>query len=120
VKICQPHWDRLRAAIETRNLGQFIASSGREAVRRVAGQLENQPESGTFDPLMNANFAIWSNALKFGGLYLMGADEKGQPYCPICESETHNGYPADWWIENAADEQLQAARDLGLISASTQ
>lgn len=119
MKICQPHWDQLRKAVEEAGLAQFISSGGEEVIRRITTELESEkqkPTAATFDPLMNANFAIWSNALSMGGLYLMGQDENDNPYCPICESEKQpNGYKADWWIKHAVEDQVNRAIELGLM-----
>lgn len=78
-------------------------------------QLQGAPARDTFDPLLNANFAIWSNALERGGLYLMGNDEDGEPYCPLCEYEKKGGGKAADWITFAADEQLEKGRALGFV-----
>lgn len=115
MKMCQTHWAALRAAIEERGLMKLVSRNGEVLIERLEGQLIGQPIKETFDPLMGANLAIWSNALEAGGLYLMGTTESGEQYCPICESEKHGGYPAEWWITNAADEQLNRAQELGLV-----
>jgi hypothetical protein len=109
MKMCQPHWDALRAAIDGRGLMRLVSGNGEVVAKKLEGQLIGQDEKDTFDPLMAANLAIFSNALKGGGLYLMLGD-----YCPICESEQHGGPMAEWWINHAADDQLERARELGL------
>jgi hypothetical protein len=114
--MCQQHWDALRAAISERGLDGLISGSGQKAVAKLETELAQGAQTPeTYDPLMNANFAIWSNALEAGGLYLMCGDKNGNPYCPICESEKHGGQPADWWITHAADEQLEKARAMNLL-----
>jgi hypothetical protein len=106
----------LRQAISDRGLDHLVSGSGQKLCDKLQAELQQGGQtSDTFDPLMNANFAIWSNALEQGGLYLMGADENGQPYCPICESEKHGCHPAAWWITHAADEQLEKARAMKLV-----
>lgn len=114
MKLCQPHWDALKAAIEERGLMEFVAQDAKAAHERLCGELNGSPEQETFDPLMAANFAIWSNGLQIGGLYLMTGD-----FCPICESEKHNGPAAEWWITNAANGQLERARELKLLPSNT-
>jgi hypothetical protein len=124
MKMCQKHWDMLRAAISSRGLDQFIAPDGEAATARALQQMKNAAEGekaitiATFDPLMDANYAIWSNALRMGGNYMLGADEKGEHYCPVCEAVTHKSHDEDWWITNAADEQLNKAKELGVIPTS--
>lgn len=114
MKICETHWSALKQAIDDRGLSGLVSKDGHVAVEKAEGQLQGDVSRDTFDPLMNANFAIWSNGLRAGGLYLMGQKDDGTHYCPICESEAHGGQPADWWINSAADEQLERARALGL------
>ena len=113
MKLCRPHWEQLKAAIAELGMMHLVAESGKIASERITAQLENKDHG--FDPLMNANFAIWTNALELGGKYLMWNDENGNPYCPICESEKHKGNDAEWWIKNASEEQLARARSLGLM-----
>lgn len=115
MRMCQSHWDQLRKAIDDRGLSGLVAQSGGKAIENLQSELEEGRTKRNFDPLMAANLAIWSNALDMGGLYLMGADENGKEYCPICESEAHGGQPGEWWITNAANEQLEHAKSLGLL-----
>lgn len=115
MRMCQTHWDMLREEVKSQGLMPFVAKDGEIALQNVEADLNGAPEKDTFDPLMNANFAIWGNALDAGGLYLMSQKEDGTPYCPICESEAHNGYPAEWWITNAVNEQREKAKRLGLL-----
>ena len=110
MQLCSNHWADLRKAIDTVGLSQFVSSSGKAAAEKIQLELQSE-ENKTFDPLLAANFAIWSNALEMGGLYLMTGD-----YCPICESVKHNGPPADFWINNAVNEQLEKAKRLGLVA----
>ena len=114
MKMCKPHWDRLQDALKVRGLERFIANSSEELKARLDAQ-ETLGMSAGFEPLWAAHLAILSNALDMAGLYLMGAKEDGSEYCPICESEAHNGPGADWWFDHAADEQLAKARELGLM-----
>lgn len=115
MRLCQPHWDALKLAIEDRGLMQFVSGSGEKVTDKIVAELGGDRGPDTFDPLMSANMAIWSNALHGGGLYLMGADEAGNQYCPLCESELHGGYEASWWISHAADDQLERARTMNLL-----
>lgn len=132
MKICPDHWARLRAAIDERGLSHLVARSGKEATDRIVAQLEHsvehreslrdamrkQDEAASFDPLLGANFAIFSNALEAGGLYLMTPDEQGQPRCPLCELAKHvNPVAVDEWLRLSADGALEKARELGLVPA---
>jgi len=116
MKSCTSHWDELRQAIDQRGLSGLIAGSGEKVCEAIARQLEGIVEPGDFDPLMSANWAIMSAALQCGGLYLMGEDENGNQYCPLCEAAQH-GHPGTVaeWITGCCDAQLEHARELGLV-----
>jgi hypothetical protein len=115
MKFCAAHWTQLRSAIEDRGLMRFVSNNGEQAATKIEAELSGAPRAETWDPLMAANFAIWNNALEMGGGYLIFGDEDGNPYCPICEPIKHNSYPAEWWINHAADEQLDRAKELGFV-----
>ena len=110
MKFCGDHWTALRAAIDERGLTRFVSGTGAALTDRLKQDLV-QPEQTkeTFDPLANATWAIYTNALDAGGLYLMSGD-----LCPLCEAEAH-GIEKGSWITLAADEQVDRARTLGLI-----
>lgn len=111
MKPCQNHWDALRLAIDKRGLSQFVAKSGQEVARKMVD--EEADKKANFEPLMGAFMNIVQNAVRIGGMYLLADD-----FCPICESEKNGGPPADWWIDNAADNELQRAVELGLIKGN--
>lgn len=125
MKFCKPHWDALKYLVEDRGLMGLVASSGEEAMSRMADQLQRPREedvvmASNFDPLAGATWAIYGNALELGGAYLIFPDDEGNMRCPICESEKHGGPDADWWFRNAVDEQHKRAVELGLISGRVQ
>ena len=77
---------------------------------------ELQGGKSNFDPLMAMNNHWWSSALEDGGAYLMGQDEQGRPYCPICEYEKHaEGFDARSASGTVADQMQTYCRDEGLI-----
>lgn len=115
MKICQPHWDKLRQAINDRGLSGLIAGSGEKATESLVRQLEGSEDLSDYDPLMACNWAFHTEALRLGGLYLMGTDENGNQYCPLCEADFHGGH-AQEWIDGCADAQLEFAREKGLIA----
>lgn len=104
MRMCQPHWDRLKQAIIARGLGDMISSSGEELVKRITADdtLEN------FDPLMAAHNMIVRNALQCGGIEILVQREDGSHLCPLCEAESHG---CTDWIEHAADGAAEAARE---------
>jgi len=129
MQFCQPHWDKLRKAIEDRGMSHLIAKDGQTALENTVADLDAakqgvDPPKETFDPLMSSFWAINSRALECGGLYLMTQKEDGTDWCPLCELDAHS--PADQipppyekhsdsWINGCADSQLAHARKLGLI-----
>jgi hypothetical protein len=116
MKFCQPHWDKLKAAIEARGLMSRVASSGEQAAAQLA--------AGKPDPLMAAHNAIVGNALGKVGLELMMPNEDGTERCPICflvklsleSPRCECGDPtctpqaraesSERWIDHAADDQI--------------
>lgn len=146
MKLCDDHWAKLRAAIDERGLSGFISSDGEAATKILAEQLTNPDAPATvdnFDPLMNANMAIWSNTMGTLGpnaMYLMTegepdpVDEKQYPLaagrtwpkCPICYLNLAHELTCkdagckldvkrgyDFYIERAADDQAKRAEELG-------
>ena len=84
MRICQSHWEKLRAAIDARGMTPLVARTGREAMERAVEELDGSATDATFDPLMAANNAISARALEHVGLFLLTGD-----YCPICEFCKH-------------------------------
>lgn len=99
----------------------LVSKNGEQAIKRVVSELQGSNDNSNYDPLMAANFAIWNNALSAGGMYLMGVDERGNQYCPLCELVKHakvadGQIPADeQWIEGCCDGQLSICREMGLV-----
>lgn len=113
MRMCQHHWDMLRAAIADRGMAHLVPSNGEGAAKLAA--------AGTPDPLMSAMFSITANALDVFGPGIMGVKEDGTPYCPICvgneacAAAVAKGDPCkagmpgrcgEMWIEHAANDEL--------------
>ena len=110
MKMCDQHWTELRHAIAVRGLNDFVAAGGGELLERIKGELEDKPQTKrNFDPLLSANFALMSNAIRGGGLYLLGLKPDGGEYCPVCEAEAHG---QTGWIEKAAEGAAFAVAEL--------
>ena len=113
MKMCQHHWDMLRKAINERGLSSFVSKSGEVAVESLK---ENK-----FEPLLGAHNAITMNTLSTVGLSIMAPNEDGTETCPICflmscpcdDPECSKKY--EGWINRAADDQVDIARELGLL-----
>lgn len=71
MKICAPHWEKLREAIKSRGLWPLVARNGQEAMQRTVDELEGTEDKATYDPLMNCVWMIYGKATEFGGLYLI-------------------------------------------------
>lgn len=109
MKFCDDHWERLRAAIDDRGLGDLVAQSGERAERNLASEIEQGVSLVNFDPLMSAHWAIVSNAMATIGragaspVYLMAGEDvpedpidptqvshpdrvrgRSWPRCPLC------------------------------------
>lgn len=125
MKFCQPHWDKLRAAIEARGLSHLVAKDAQTAMADTVAQLEGTATEANYDPLMNAHWMITGRALQMGGLYLMMAD-----HCPVCEVMKHMAHiprtpeetepaGAAWveshWIDGPADAVLTYCQERGLV-----
>lgn len=119
MKMCRPHWDQLRAAVESRGLGHLIAANGREAHARAVAELKGEADPvADFDPLMVAHNMILSHATEGLGLFLFTGD-----YCPVCEllkvyppiPEGHR-YKTNqsYMIDGPADAVLEMAREAGV------
>lgn len=110
MKMCQTHWDELKVKVTAKGLFDFVCSNGSETYQRVLGELKGEPETRrNFDPLMSCNWMLFENALRGGGLYLMGQQEDGSEYCPVCEAEKHNN---TGWIDAAVNAVAEHMKTL--------
>ena len=113
MRICQTHWDKLRAALKERGLDHLGAKSGKEAVDDAVTQLSGGDTD--YDPTMACFYMISSKGLEIGGLYMMGTDEQGNERCPICECVAHGAGDENFWINGPADAALAEARSRKLV-----
>lgn len=115
MQLCKEHWERLKKAIADKGMSHLVAKSSEELASRLNKEIKN--EHTVHDPLMAANMGIFGNALQQGGLYLMGRDEDGNQYCPLCEVKKHVSEDMDEkWIQASTDEQLEKCKAAGLLS----
>lgn len=107
MKMCQRHWDLMRAAVEARGMSALVAPSGASAFANLTDEIARGSTTDNFDPLMAMNWNIASNLLERlgpAGLYLLGAGDEDPididriaaqglkdkyrgrtwPRCPIC------------------------------------
>ena len=108
MRICQPHWDRLRAKLDELGIGHLGAKSGQDALRNIITELEGRSAENEYDPLMDCNNMICSEGLRTVGLSLMSQDEQ----CPICKAVKL--YEQDW-IDGPARAALEHCKKERLI-----
>lgn len=108
MKICQPHWDRLKAKLDELKIGHLGAKSGEEAMKNIVTELEGRGDENDYDPLMDCNNMISSQGLNVVGLSLLAETDR----CPICESVKL--YEEDW-INGPAMAALSHCQEKGLI-----
>ena len=140
MKFCQPHWEQLRAAIAKRGLSALVAEGGEQAARNLVRELEEGQSIDSFDPLMAAHNAIFSNAMQFASdagqnpLIMLDGTAPDEMQCPVCflngMSDHHDeqctdvacqrpkGYRYEWMIDRAADDALETWRGMGTAAAS--
>lgn len=109
MKMCQPHWEQLRADVSKYGLDHLIAPDGKAAAEMITRQLEGTDGPLDFDPLMNANNQLWSMSLDVIGLRMMVTKEDGSDPCPACELRDYN------WVEGAAYQSRLYAEKNGLL-----
>ena len=104
MRMCQPHWDQLRADVSRYGLDHLIASDGKAAAEMIVRQIEGKDGPLDFDPLMSANNQLFSIAMDFLGLRMLEGDK-----CPACELRDYN------WVEGAAYQSRLYADKNGLL-----
>lgn len=114
MKICDVHWKMMRDSIEAHGMSSLVMKSAEAAMENTMAELNGQEAS--FDPLMSMHWHWTNAALRNGGLYLMGPDENGNDYCPMCEFITHiNDFFPQKEIDDVSKEMAKYCREEGLI-----
>lgn len=108
MRICQQHWDRLRAKLNELGIGHLGAKNGQDAMRNIVTELEGRGIENDYDPLMDCNNMIFAQGLRIVGLSLMAHNEG----CPICEAMKL--YEQDW-IDGPAAAALKYCEEQKLI-----
>jgi len=105
VKICEAHLEKVKQAIKSHGLWDFVSEDAEEYLKREKALIKGGKLSvKNFDPLGVMTGAIALNAVLWGGLKLALSDG-----CPLCEVEDD----ADHWIEQSvgvAETLLEAAK----------
>jgi hypothetical protein len=86
MRICQTHWDQMRAKLTELGIGHLGAKSGEQALANTEAQIERGPgfevPNNEWDPLMSMNWNFFSRALDVIGLAAMAPDFG----CPLCHA----------------------------------
>jgi hypothetical protein len=117
MQFCMDHWNMLREALKERGLYALVPDNSEKAIDNLQREMTGERSVDTFDPLMNAHWAIIGNLMDQFGLAVMGEG------CPLClANEAHDTQchdpncsgpkPFDKYIEYAADEQVAAWKGL--------
>lgn len=121
MRICKPHWDVCKAAIEKAGLSSLISEdTPKKQIEEAVAVSEGKPsEKPPFDPLMSMNNHWWSVSLEAGGLAMMGhnpAEGSDGHFCPLCELAAHyKEFIVEKQVASIADQMAQYARDQKLI-----
>lgn len=115
LEMCSLHWDKCKEAIRQRGLWHLVSIDGEEVMEKLKDRIENGEESqrSSYDPLVDLNIMLTSEALRCGGLYLMSPEED---FCPLCEAEKHteDSEMGQIWIDGASDAIFDYCKEKGL------
>lgn len=124
MKICERHWNELKARLETEGLMPFVSKSGAEAAKRMVKAVADGYDKDNFDPLMYCNMEIIEGALEaLGPAKFQELDEA----CPVCEVAQYAiancpcGKPhdpkdiEDHWIDGPARKAVRLANKIGVL-----
>lgn len=108
MKLCEAHREELHKQVDAAGLYRLPIN------KHMAGRLVEEVCYGpvtkeNFKPLMVGATLLHSQALNSGGTYVLGLDENGNEYCPVCEADKHEFYG---WIETAVKRVLEFANKL--------
>ena len=106
MRICQEHWDQLRAIIASKGLDQFVSKDGEEAVQRLKdGGVDS-------DPLIMANAMISFAAIESFGMGAMG------DHCPLClVKEAAGDDEAHDWLDGCTDAIYNRYKEEGKLGS---
>jgi hypothetical protein len=142
MKFCQPHWDKMRAAVDARGMTPLLADSGEEMATRLERQIsDGETTIDNFDPLMDMHWAILNNTdprvlLMPGDVcplchanemhkqvceHLIGCMDESHghhvpwqpPHGPFPDNHEHETY-FEWMIDRAADDALARWNEMKL------
>lgn len=121
MQICKEHMERLRKAVEDKGVGHLISDEFDVILNRIREEFLGNPPRDSYDPLTHAIYTLMSNALLYGGGYLLMQQPDGSYLCPCCEVNHHipegiEGNSADeWFISNASEDGYRGAEKNGLV-----
>jgi hypothetical protein len=115
MKICTPHGDALRRALERRDLWKLVKQGNREEIaergaRWLAGDLRGKRD---YCPYVIA----WLEINQKASEVLHPSISSSPHLCPLCQVDRKVGRPmAQAWIDRICDLVLDLTREAGLIS----
>lgn len=123
MKICADHWQMMRKAIDDRGMTGLVNQSGEAMLESQVAEIEGRATDKDFDPLMSMFWHWMNNALRSGGLWVMGEDPSGKndgQYCPVCLfAEFQDDFVAEKSIGDVADQMRAYCIEKGLIPAAS-
>ena len=102
MQICKDHWSAMKAEIDKLGMSDLIVKTAEEAHAKIVAQLDGGTPQDTFEPALNANFAIIGTFMKAAGVAALGMDG-----CPLCEVDKSSPGMAQNWIEGACADQKE-------------
>lgn len=120
IRMCTTHWDKLRAALTARGMDRFIAQTPEALAAKSQPGLS---DAEAFEALLGAHNAILMNTTPIMGLAGLTGEAEVCPICFLKAQPCNCGDPKcserfEGWIENAANDAVTRAKELGLIGAS--
>jgi hypothetical protein len=61
LRFCQPHWEKMKAAVEARGLSSLVAESGLSAATNMISEITEGQTIDNFDPLMAVHWIMLGN-----------------------------------------------------------
>lgn len=116
MKMCQSHWEEIKAKLTEFGLYHLVPEGGEAAVKKMASMIQEGPNKDNFDPLMMAHNAIVSKCLEVAGPQVLLND--GCPLCHIidnCGCTLGEDCHFKHWTDGATHAVKRLALELGVI-----
>lgn len=111
MRMCQKHWDMIRARLKELGVDHLGAKTGEEARAAIITEMEGRGAENEFDPLMSCNNMIFEQGLKRNGPEMLLPEPAEQ--CPICLALKQ--YEVQFWINGPTQAAYEECARLGLV-----